>query len=101
MDHNIRDIVFSYWSPFKEFKERVDYARTLILLTEEIDCEKLNDTIINEVVTVPWGRGAYKKLDMLYEIVYLISIRDLYLCRGFNKEQAWRLMMTHVKQFNL
>ena len=108
----ICDIVFAYWSPSKEIKKRVDYSASIMFLvdalaehnpeyTEATDPNEASECLLNKIVTVPWGKIAYTKFEAILEVRFMIAYRDDYLTKGFNREQAWRLMMTHVRQFDL
>ena len=102
----ICDIVFSYWSPSKEIKKRVDYSASMMYLLEALSdkrasvYEEAKACLINKIVTVPWGRKAYEKFELVLEARYMVHVRNKYLGNGFNEEQAWRLMMTHIRQFH-
>ena len=103
----ICDIVFSYWSPSKEVKKRVDYSASVMLILDALSdhAEEVynheRECLINKIVTVPWGKRAYEKFEAILEARYMVNVRNKYLNNGFNKEQAWRLMMTHIRQFDL
>ena len=102
----ICDIVFAYWSPSKEVKQRVEYSASLMFLLEALEdhdtsYNEATNCLLNKIVTVPWGKIAYTKFEAILEVRFMIAYRDDYLTKGFNREQAWRLMMTHIRQFDL
>ena len=107
LPNEICDIVFSYWSPSKEVKQRVDYSASQMLILEALEAHpearynEAKECLLNKIVTVPWGKIAYTKFEAILEARYMVHQRNKYLCKGFNREQAWRLMMTHIRQFDL
>ena len=109
MDNNIRNIIFSYWSPSKEAEEQVRYVTVLSMVIQELEdiatqlvdesrMYRIQDILLSEIVTVSWGQEALKKLHLSYGIRSLIDRRNQYIRNGFNKKKAWRRMMRHAKR---
>ena len=67
MNDEIMRIVESYWSPYKELRQRREDALQ-----------------------------AYAWFECAWEMKFAIHLRNEYLRKGFTKKQAWRLMMTHI-----
>ena len=97
LDQDVRDIIFSYWSPSKTIEERrlyvVNIMHFICALDPTLNFAKEEKRLLDTIVTVPWGKAAYKHHDLMGDLRFAVYQMGEYVRNGFTEEQAWNLFI--------